>query len=76
MASEKPSKWVLHIGEHQIPVSRVVEIDMPKKNIFVEELGDGTFRFTYSKSLVGGAPALNDLNEVEMKLLRRERTDG
>lgn len=46
------SKWQLFVGTTEsLPVSRIVEVDMPKRNLFVEEMSDGTFRVTYSKTL-------------------------
>jgi hypothetical protein len=35
-----------------LELSRVVEVVMPKKAIFIEEMADGTFRLTYSSSLI------------------------
>jgi hypothetical protein len=42
-------------------VSRVTEVDMPKRALFVEELPDGTLRITYSRALVPDVLLLEQL---------------
>jgi hypothetical protein len=55
-------------GQEPIVISRVTQVDMPKRNFFLEELPDGTFRLTFSKSLIP------DITKLES--LRLVREDG
>jgi hypothetical protein len=34
-----------------LPITKVVSVDIPKRCVLIEEMKDGTFRLTYSKSL-------------------------
>lgn len=70
---KKPKRSIVLEGTGQDPivVSRVTEVDMPKRNFFLEELPDGTFRLTYSKSLI------SDIAKLEaLKLVREEVGQG
>jgi hypothetical protein len=50
--------------EPPIVISRVTEVSMPKRNFFLEELPDGTFRLTYSKSLIPDITRLESLRII------------
>jgi hypothetical protein len=54
-------------GLPTLDVTRVTEVDMPKRNLFIEEMPDGKFRVTYSKSLI---PDINLLEAI--RLVREE----
>lgn len=46
------AKWQLRIGDGDpLPVSRVVQVDIRKRCLYVEERPDGTFSVTYSRNL-------------------------
>ena len=40
----------LTIGAHEFAISKVVEVDVPRKLLFLEEMADGTLRLSYSKA--------------------------
>lgn len=66
---KKPKRSIILEGTDSGPIviSKVTEVNMPKKNFFLEELPDGTFRLTYSKSLISDISKLGAL-----KLVREE----
>ncbi len=55
------TKRTLTIGDKEHLVSRVVEVDIPKRALYIEELADGTLRVTYSKALVPDVALLERL---------------
>lgn len=64
----KPKRTLVLEGVEHPPlvITRVTEVDMPKKNLFIEEMKDGTFRLTYSKSLI------SDITKLDLIRLIRE----
>ena len=67
MAKTKRTLILEGLGLPTLDVTRVTEVDMPKRNLFIEEMPDGKFRVTYSKSLI---PDINLLEAI--RLIREE----
>lgn len=55
----------LHIGATKHDVSRVTEVDIPRRALFVEEMADGSLRVTYSKALIADPGLLATLRISE-----------
>jgi hypothetical protein len=55
------------VGPNKVlELEKVVEINIPKKVLFIEELNNGKFRLVYSKSLI------NDFRDVQCFSIIRE----
>lgn len=57
-----------------LDVSKVVEVDTPRRNLFLEEMGDGTFRITYSKALLRDVALLEQI-KIRVPLAALETSD-
>ena len=50
-------------GLPPLPITKVTEVDIPQRHLFIEEMKDGTFRLTYSKALL---PDITKLQGIKL----------
>lgn len=57
--------WFLALGLSGQRITKVVEVDVPRRLLFLEEMGDGSLRLTYSKALIEDVSLLETLRIVK-----------
>jgi len=64
MTESKPRRFLEFEGGQRIEIGKVTEVNMPKKNLYIEEMPDGRFRLTYSTGLITDAKQLEAIRLV------------
>lgn len=59
------TKRQILINGHVYELPKVVEIKMPKKVLYIEEMADGRLRLSYSTGLINELPRLIEILSVE-----------